>query len=159
MRRPAAGCRTAGEKAMQSVNINAGAGRNAQGRLHRFAGVAAVVAGALVCGVAAAQTGDVGGVANRVASQFDSLADLLGAAAFLAGVGFVVFGIFKFYNYSKNPQDPQNKVGSAVMLVVAGAMMIAVPTVAGVGVVSIFGTGAETVSVEQGKPNLQSILK
>ncbi len=91
---------------------------------------------------------NIGTVATNVKGQFGSLADLLGAAAFLAGVGFVVFGIFKFYNYSKNPQDPQNKVGSAVMLVVAGAMMIAVPTVAGVGVVSIFGDDTQKVDAE-----------
>ncbi len=97
---------------------------------------------------AGAQTGNIGSVAENVQGQFGSLADLLGAAAFLAGVGFVVFGIFKFYNYSKNPQDPQNKVGSAVMLVVAGAMMIAVPTVAGVGVVSIFGEDSTRVQIE-----------
>ena len=90
---------------------------------------------------------DLKAVANRTRGQFGSIADLIGAAAFLAGVGFVVFGIFKFYNYSKNPQDPQNKVGSAVMLVVAGALMIAVPTVAGVGIVSLFGTGTQVTKV------------
>ena len=101
-------------------------------------------------GAAEAGSQNIGEVASGVKEQFGSLADLLGAAAFLAGVGFVVFGIVKFYNHSKNPQDQQNKLSGAVMLIVAGAMMIAVPTVAGVGVVSLFGGDADKVSITGG---------
>ncbi len=112
--------------------------------------LAAVTAVAILAaaGYAAAGTGtgNIGGVADTVRGQVGQLADLLGAAAFLAGVGFIVFGIVKFYKYSKNPQDQQNKLSGAVMLIVAGAAMIAVPTVAGVGIVSLFGGSADKVT-------------
>ena len=89
--------------------------------------------------------GNAGAVAARVQDQVGEFADLLGAAAFLVGIGLVVFGIFTLYKHSKNPQDPSSKLSTAVMLIVAGGMMIAVPTVAGVGVQSLFGDGANTV--------------
>ena len=91
---------------------------------------------------------DAAAVANRVQNQVGAFADLIGAAAFLIGIGFVVFGIFRLYNHSKNPNDPSAKLSTAVILVVAGGAMIAVPTVAGVGVVSLFGGGADVVSTE-----------
>ena len=88
---------------------------------------------------------NAGEVAQNVQGQVGEFADLLGAAAFLVGIGLVVFGIFTLYKHSKNPQDPSSKLSTAVMLIVAGGMMIAVPTVAGVGVQSLFGDGANTV--------------
>lgn len=103
-------------------------------------------------GEAAAQTvtNDAAGVAKRVKGQFGAFADLIGAGAFLCGIGFVVFGIFRLYTHSKNPNDPSGKLSTAVILIVAGGAMIAVPTVAGVGVTSLFGEGAKTVGAETG---------
>ena len=91
---------------------------------------------------------DAGEVADNVRGQVGEFADLLGAAAFLVGIGLVVFGIFTLYKHSKNPQDPSSKLSTAMMLLIAGGAMIAVPTVAGVGVTSLFGTGAQVVKTD-----------
>ena len=46
-----------------------------------------------------------------------------------------------------NPNDPSNKVSTGFILIFVGAALIAVPTVMGVGVGSIFGDGGPNTTL------------
>jgi len=93
-------------------------------------------------GNAAAQT--FGEVAKTVTGQFTSFGALLGAVASLLGLGFTLLSIAKFKGYSANPQDPNNKLTTAVGMMAAGVALIALPAFMGVGVASFFGDSATT---------------
>lgn len=95
-----------------------------------------------------AQNADVGAVADSLASQGGSVADLLGVVSFLAGVGLAIAGLLKFRQNAMNPNDPSAKISTAFTLVLVGAAMVAIPTTLGVGIGTIFGSGAETASAD-----------
>jgi Ca2+/Na+ antiporter len=93
---------------------------------------------------------NAGEVANLVQDQFGSFADLIGVVAFVAGIVIVLMGLIKFRQHSQNPQDPSAKMSSAFTMVFIGAAMVALPTVAGVGIASIFGGNAEVTNANDG---------
>lgn len=95
-------------------------------------------------GHALAQNSNFGGVADTVTGQFSNFGALLGGAASLLGLGFCLLSVAKFKGYSANPQDPNNKLTTAVGLLAAGVALIALPAFMGVGVNSLFGEGAST---------------
>ena len=64
--------------------------------------------------------------------------------AFLAGFVFGIMGFMKLRANAQNPNDPSNRVTTAFMLIFVGAGLIAIPTVMGVGVESLFGDGTGT---------------
>jgi len=99
---------------------------------------------------AALAQANAGEVANLVQDQFGSFADLIGVVAFVAGIVIVLMGLIKFRQHSQNPQDPSAKMSSAFTMVFIGAAMVALPTVAGVGIASIFGGNAEVTNANDG---------
>ena len=107
-----------------------------------------VVAIMMVADGATAQVSNVGDVAAGLQAQVGDIADLVGAAAFLLGICLAIMGLLKFRQHSQNPNDPSARLSSAFTLVFVGAALVAVPTTLGVGVVSLFGSGATNVSVD-----------
>lgn len=104
-----------------------------------------LTAGALLASVGSALAQqNFGGVADTVTEQFSNFGALLGGAASLLGLGFCLLSIAKFKGYSANPQDPNNKLTTAVGMLAAGVSLIALPAFMGVGVTSLFGDGAAT---------------
>ena len=89
---------------------------------------------------------DLGGVADNVKGQIGNVADMLGAVAFLIGIILVIMSLMKFKAHSEN--DPQAKMSTAVVMLMVGASMIALPTLAGVGITSIFGGGGTNVKAD-----------
>ena len=87
--------------------------------------------------------------------QLESVSQVIGWLAFLSGFVFGVMGIFKFKAYGLNPQDPQNKPMTGVILVLVGAAMIAIPTVMGLGVASLFGAGTTNTSLAEDSSFIQ----
>ena len=97
---------------------------------------------------ATAQVTNIGDVAAGLQTQAGSIADLIGAAAFLLGIGLGIVGLLKFRQHAQNPNDPSAKLSSAFTLVFVGAALVAIPTTLGVGVSSLFGSGATNVTVD-----------
>ena len=106
--------------------------------------VLSVIIVSLLAGQAMAQSGGFTGLTTNLGSQLSSVSQVVGWLAFLSGFVFGVMGIFKFKAYGLNPQDPQNKPMTGVVLLLVGAAMIAIPTVMGLGVASLFGTSTGT---------------
>ncbi|MCY4591383.1 MAG: hypothetical protein OXE86_12650 [Alphaproteobacteria bacterium] len=121
--------------------------RRAAGRvLAALAGAGACLLAGISAGLA--QSKNVGEVADSLTKQTGEIGDLLGAAAFVIGIGFIMFGLLKMYAYSKNPNDPSAKVSTAAVLLLAGAAMVAIPTTTGVGIGTLFGEGAKTATAD-----------
>ena len=108
----------------------------------------AAAAASIVAGSAHAQATDVAGVSETVGDQLIALGSLAGIVAFLAGFVFGIMGFMKLKANAANPNDPSNKVSTGFILIFVGAALIAVPTVMGVGIGSIFGTGGENTKLD-----------
>ena len=95
-----------------------------------------------------AQVNNIGDMASELQSQVGDIADLIGAAAFLLGIGIALLGLLKFRQHAINPNDPSARLSTAFTLVFVGAAMVAIPTTLGVGIGSLFGNGTANVSVD-----------
>lgn len=108
-------------------------------------GIAAVLS--LTANGALAQATDITSMTTQLNGQLSSLASLAGMIAFLAGFVFGIMGLMKLRANAQNPNDPSNKVSTAFMLIFVGAALIAIPTVMGVGVQSLFGGKGNTANL------------
>jgi len=81
-------------------------------------------------------------------SQLGPAADILGTISFVLGVVFAIMAVMAMIKRSRNTNDSSVETGSILMLSVAAACMVAIPTFLNVGVASIFGTGANQSSVD-----------
>ncbi|MYG10953.1 MAG: hypothetical protein F4170_08970 [Rhodobacteraceae bacterium] len=97
---------------------------------------------------AVAQVNNIGDMASELQSQIGDIADLIGAAAFLLGIGIALLGLLKLRQHAINPNDPSARLSTAFTLVFVGAAMVAIPTTLGVGIGSLFGNGTANVSVD-----------
>ncbi len=90
---------------------------------------------------------DVKAVSGIVGGQLIALGSLAGIVSFLAGFVFGIMGFMKLKANAANPNDPSNKISTGFILIFVGAALIAVPTVMGVGVGSIFGSGGSNTTL------------
>ena len=74
--------------------------------------------------------------------------DILGTISFVLGVVFAIMAVMAMIKRSRNTNDRSVESGRILMLSVAAACMVAIPTFLNVGVASIFGTGANQSSVD-----------
>lgn len=81
-------------------------------------------------------------------SQLGPAADILGTISFVLGIAFGIMAVMAMIKRSRQTNDNSVEVGRILMLSVAAACMIAIPTFLNVGVASIFGTGADTSTVD-----------
>ena len=81
-------------------------------------------------------------------SQLGPAADILGTISFVLGVVFAIMAVMAMIKRSRNTNDGSVESGRILMLSVAAACMVAIPTFLNVGVASIFGTGANQSSVD-----------
>ena len=93
-----------------------------------------------------AQADDLAGVADTLKSNFESLAKLVTAGAFLAGMGFAVGAILKFKQHKDNPT--QIPVGTPIAMLFISAALLFLPSIMKVAGKSIFGDSVETGGVE-----------
>lgn len=101
-----------------------------------------------------AQVNNIGDMASELQSQVGDIADLIGAAAFILGIGIALLGLLKFRQHAVNPNDPSARLSTAFTLVFVGAAMVAIPTTLGVGIGSLFGNGTANVSVDGSLRNI-----
>lgn len=119
-------------------------------KIIHIAGAAAVLA--LTASGAMAQVADVKEVSEKIGTQLEALGSLAGIVAFLSGFVFGIIGFMKLKANAANPNDPSNKVSTGFILIFVGAALIAVPTVMGVGVGSLFGDGGQNTDLEGNTP-------
>lgn len=102
-----------------------------------------VMAGVLFSGTAYADsTADLGTVADNVTATFDSMAKLITAASYIAGLGFAVASILKFKAHKDNPQ--QITVGVPIALMFVAAALIFLPSMFTVAGNTLFGANNAT---------------
>lgn len=97
--------------------------------------------------MAFAQSADVGigGVAAKVTDNVASIARLITAASYVAGMAFAVGAIVKFKAHKDNPT--QIPIGTPIALLFVGAALIFIPTVFKVSGQTLFGTSGEVSSI------------
>ncbi|MFX4300079.1 hypothetical protein [Pseudosulfitobacter pseudonitzschiae] len=111
--------------------------------------LATILAVSTIATSASAQATDLTSMTGQLQGQLQSMATLAGYVSFLAGFVFGIMGFMKLKANAANPQDPSNKVSTAFMLIFVGAALIAVPTVMGIGVASLFGDGSNTTDLDE----------
>lgn len=81
-------------------------------------------------------------------SQLGPAADILGTISFVLGVVFAIMAVMAMIKRSRHTNDNSVETSRILLLSVAAACMVAIPTFLNVGVASIFGTGANQSSVD-----------
>lgn len=98
------------------------------------------ISGMLFANVAyAADDQDIGSVADNLKSTFTSLAEMITAASYIAGLGFAIGAILKFKAHKDNPQ--QIPVGTPIALMFVAAALIFLPSMFEVAGNTLFGAG------------------
>lgn len=77
--------------------------------------------------VAFAVSGGIGSVAETVTGNLSNIAKLITAAAYVAGMAFVVGAVVKFKAHKDNPT--QIPIGTPIALLFVGAALIFIPSV------------------------------
>lgn len=96
--------------------------------------------GLLMFAGAAAATGlTVGGMASTITGSFTSLAKLITAGSYLAGLAFSIGAILKFKQHKDNPT--QIPIGTPIAMVLIAAALLFLPTILGIAGETMFGGG------------------
>ena len=104
--------------------------------------------GGLTClgiGTAALAISGVGSIAANVTGNLGSIAKLITAASYTAGMGFAVGAIVKFKAHKDNPT--QVTIGMPIALLFIGAALIFVPSVFGSSGATLFGSSGTVAGV------------
>jgi len=97
----------------------------------------------MFAGETSATTGTIGGMASSITDSFTSLAKLITAGSYLAGLGFSIGAIMKFKQHKDNPT--QIPIGTPIALVFISAALLFLPSILGVAGATMFGdTGGKT---------------
>ena len=100
----------------------------------------------LLAGPAHAET--LGGAADRIAGQMSSLSKFISIVSFVLGLGIGMSGILKLKSHSQNPaQVPLNQ---PLMRILVASGLIALPTVMGNGIETLFGDGHKALNATDG---------
>ncbi len=101
----------------------------------------------LVAGLVQAQSSqDFGSLADNLRGQLSNVGQLVGGVSALAGICLSLVSMFKFKQYSSNPQDPNNKLSSVMVYLIVGVALIGLPELLDVGITSLFGGGTPTTT-------------
>lgn len=112
-----------------------------------FRSTLALTFGAVWATGAVAQTfGDI--FTDVRSTQLGPAADILGTISFVLGVVFAIMAVMAMIKRSRTNNDNSVETGRILMLSIAAACMVAIPTFLNVGVASIFGAGANQSSVD-----------
>ncbi|KTD19356.1 protein IcmD (DotP) [Legionella lansingensis] len=93
-------------------------------------------------GEVAASGKTLGNMASSITGSFTSIAKLITAGSYLAGLGFSIGAIMKFKQHKDNPT--QIPIGTPIALVFIAAALLFLPSILGVAGQTMFG---ETGSV------------
>jgi intracellular multiplication protein IcmD len=86
----------------------------------------------------------LGGMADSITGSFKSLAKLITAGSYLAGLAFSIGAIMKFKQHKDNPT--QVPIGTPIALVFIAAALLFLPTILGVTGKTMFGSTTATTA-------------
>lgn len=86
----------------------------------------------------------LGTMASSVTGTFTSLAKLVTAGSYLAGLGFAIGAILKFKQHKDNPT--QIPIGTPIALTFIAAALLFLPSILGVTGGTMFGAGGGTTA-------------
>lgn len=89
-------------------------------------------------------------VSEGLTSQLGPISSMITALAFLVGIGLIMIGLSKFKKYAERPQDDASRPLVAIIFVIAGAAVIALPSSISSGVATLFGGDAPTATAYGG---------
>lgn len=89
----------------------------------------------------AGSSDDIGAMAKQITSSFKSLAKLITAGSYIAGLGFSIGAIMKFKQHKDNPT--QIPIGTPIALVFIAAALLFLPSILGVAGATMFQGGGE----------------
>ena len=93
--------------------------------------------------VLAASTLTIGNMASSLYGTFSSLAKLITAGSYIAGLAFAIGAIMKFKQHKDNPT--QVPIGTPIGLIFIAASLLFLPTILGVAGATMFGaSGGKT---------------
>jgi intracellular multiplication protein IcmD len=104
--------------------------------------VACFILTALFSQEAAAGAITLGNMASSITKSFTSLAKLISAGSYLAGLGFSIGAIMKFKQHKDNPT--QIPIGTPIALVFISAALLFLPTILGITGQTMFGGAGKT---------------
>lgn len=84
----------------------------------------------------------LGNMASSLTGSFKSVAKLITAGSYLAGLGFSIGAIMKFKQHKDNPT--QVPIGTPIALVFIAAALLFLPTILGVTGQTMFGQSGKT---------------
>jgi intracellular multiplication protein IcmD len=108
------------------------------GRVVKFV-VMLGISGLFFYGANAFAQQDIGSVAHQITQTFGSLAQLITAVAYVAGMGFGMAAILKFKAHKDNPT--QITIGTPIALLFVAAALLFLPSLFGIAGNTIFGSG------------------
>lgn len=85
---------------------------------------------------------NLGTMASNITGTFTSLAKLITATSYLAGIGFAIGAIMKFKAHKDNPT--QIPIGAPIALTFIAASLLFLPSILNVTKGTIFGAGGQT---------------
>lgn len=91
--------------------------------------------------VLAQQGEDIGAVAGRITGVVGTLANMMIAISYIAGIGFVIASMFKFKQHKDNPT--QIPLGAPLALLIIGVVLVFLPLLFGPIGRTIFGQQAQ----------------
>ena len=91
-----------------------------------------------------------GGVFNSLSAQATSANKMVTIVAFIIGVILAIVGILKLKAHTANPNDPSAKMSTGFILIFAGAALVALPAMLGMGAATFFGEGAKKTNATAG---------
>lgn len=91
------------------------------------------------CALAGGGSGGVGDVAKTVTGNLANIANLIGAAAYVAGIAFALTGLMKFKAHKDNPQ--QTPLSQPIVLIMIAAGLIFLPSMIGAAGGTLFEGG------------------
>lgn len=89
-----------------------------------------------------AESVTLGKMADQVVTSFESVAKLITAGSYLAGLGFAIGGILKFKQHKDNPT--QVTIGQPIALIFVAAALLFLPSILGVAGYTLFEGGGTT---------------
>ena len=101
----------------------------------------------MVSGVSMAAP-DLGVMASSVTSTFTSVAKLITAGSYIAGLAFAIGAIMKFKQHKDNPT--QVPIGTPIGLIFIAAALLFLPTILGVAGATMFGATGGTTAGPKG---------
>jgi hypothetical protein len=91
-----------------------------------------------------------GEITGDLTSQVSPVANLVTTMAFLFGTGLVIIGLLKFKKFAERPGDDASRPLVAIVFILGGAAVIALPSSISTGVATIFGGDAPTATAYGG---------